>query len=153
MSSSFEKLKNHILDLSISESYQDAKSEWEVTTYEYVEDFDNCPCGQAIKELCYIRNLLNGNETYVGNVCVRQFIGIDTGNVFDGLRRIMKDPDANPNEDLIRYAYKKGFVYENELSFLMSIKRKRNLSEKQSSWRRKINYRILNKVVVRRNRG
>lgn len=151
MSSSFEKLKSHITALSVSSSYQIAKTEWEVTTFEYVEDFDNCPCGHEIKELCYLRNKLNGNETYVGNVCVRQFLGIDTGNVFAGLRRIMQNHDANPNEDLIRYAYKKGYVYENELSFLMSIKRKRLLSEKQANWRQKINHRIINEVVVRRN--
>ena len=46
---------------------------------EVSEEFDNCPCGQEIKEHCYIRNLLNGNKTYVGNVCINRFIGINTG--------------------------------------------------------------------------
>ena len=30
--------------------------------------------GQEIKERCYVRNRLNGNETYVGNVCINRFI-------------------------------------------------------------------------------
>ena len=51
----------------------------------------------SIKELCYIKNQLNDNETYVGNICVNQFIGIDTGNLFAGLKRIAKDDQANAN--------------------------------------------------------
>ena len=96
---------------------------------EISEEFDQCPCGQDIKEHCYIRNRLNGSETYVGNVCINRFIQIDTGNLFDGLKRIAKDLTANANNDLIEHAYRMGYLYgEKEYMFLKQTMRKRNLS-------------------------
>jgi hypothetical protein len=80
---SFERLKSHILPLSASQSFNVARTEWSLVAVEISEEFDQCPCGQDIKEHCYIRNRLNGNQTYVGNVCL-----------FDGLKRIAKDLTA-----------------------------------------------------------
>lgn len=149
MEHNFEHLKQHILPLSNSQEFQTAKNEWRLVGVEINEDWDNCPCGQAIKELCYIENQLNGNRTYVGNVCVNRFIGIETGNLFSGLKRIAKDDKANANEDLIIYAYKLGYIFEKEYNFLMQTKNKRKLSEKQIAWKQKINRRITNQTVVR----
>ncbi|EPX6970130.1 hypothetical protein ACJO15_23430 [Vibrio parahaemolyticus] len=151
MEHNFERLKEHILLLSNSSEFHHAKNEWLLVGVEIQEDFDSCPCGQPIKELCYIENQLNGNKTHVGNVCVNRFIGIDTGNLFAGLKRIAKDVNANANEDLIIHAYKLGYIYENEYRFLMQTKRKRSLSEKQVAWKQKINRRILHQTVVRKN--
>src|SRR3712207_7040305 len=52
------------------------RSEWDLVAVEISEEFDHCPCGQEIKEHCYIRNRQNGNSTYVGNVCINRFIQI-----------------------------------------------------------------------------
>ena len=150
MSHNFENLKRHILPLSNSEEFYSAKNEWKLVDVEIQEDWDNCPCGKDIKELCYIQNQLNGNKTYVGNVCVNQFIGIQTGNLFAGLKRIAKDISANPNEDLIVHSYQLGYIYESEYKFLMQTKLKRKLSDKQKAWKEKINKRIVNKTVVRK---
>lgn len=151
MDHNFENLKSHILPLSREKNnFHSARNEWKLVGVEICEDFDCCPCGQRIKELCFIQNQINLNKTYVGNVCVNQFIGIDTGNLFDGLRRIALDDTANANEDLIIHAYKLGYIYENEYAFLMSTKRKRVLSDKQIEWKRKINRRITNQTRVRR---
>lgn len=147
----FEKLKAHIVPLSISDVFDDARQEWDLVGVEISEEWDNCPCGQDIKEHCYIRNRLNQNATYVGNVCINRFIQIDTGNLFDGLKRISKDPASNANDDLIEYAYKRGYLYgEKEYIFLKQTSRKRKLSDAQKSWKEKINRRILNKTVVRK---
>ena len=151
MEHNFERLKAHILLLSNSQDFYAAKNEWKLVGVEIQEDWDNCPCGQAIKELCYIENQFNGNKTYVGNVCVNQFIGIQTGNLFAGLKRIAKDNSANANEDLILHAYQLGYIYEKEYQFLMQTRRKRKLSEKQLAWKQKINWRIVNQTVVRKN--
>lgn len=151
MSHNFENLKEHILPLSNSQDFHAAKNEWKLVDIEIKEDWDNCPCGKDIKELCYITNQLNGNKTYVGNVCVNQFIGIQTGNLFAGLKRIAKDIAANANEDLIIHSYKLGYIYENEYEFLMDTRRTRKLSAKQQAWKEKINRRIVNKTVVRKN--
>ena len=150
MSRNFENLQAHIVPLSEADNFHDATAEWKLFDVAVHENWDNCPCGKEIKELCYIQNELNGNKTYVGNVCVNNFIGIATGNLFAGLKRIAVDETANPNEDLIEHAYELGYIFENEYKFLMDTKRKRNLSTRQLGWKLKINRRIINKTVVRR---
>ena len=149
MASNRERLEEHIVALSVSDDFNAARVEWSLVHVEYHEDWDKCPCGKDIKELCYIRNDKNGQQTYVGNVCIKSFMGISTGNLFDGLRRIMDNPEANANEDLIRYAKQMGFLYDDkEYRFLLQTKNKRKLSAKQLAWKRKINRRILDKIVV-----
>lgn len=150
MDHNFERLKEHILPLSVSSDFNTARTEWALIGIEVSEVFDNCPCGQEIKEHCYIRNQLNGNTTYVGNVCINRFIGIETGNLFTGLKRIAEDETSNANEDLIYHAYKFGYIYEKEYKFLMETRLKRKLTVKQIEWKKKINRRIINQTVVRR---
>lgn len=147
----FERLKAHILSLSVSQRFDQARTEWSLVAVEISEEFDHCPCGQEIKEHCYIRNGRNGNETYVGNVCINRFIQIDTGNLFDGLKRIAKDLTANANNDLIEHAYRMGYLYgEKEYVFLKQTMLKRNLSSAQIEWKKKINRRIVSQTVVRK---
>jgi len=150
MEHNFEKLMSHILPLSVAKVFDHARREWNLIGIEVSEDFDNCPCGQPIKEHCHIENTLNGNTTYVGNVCINRFLGINTGNLFEGLRRITEDDSANANADLIEHAYKFGYIYESEYGFLMRTKLKRKLTEKQVSWKKKINRRIISAAVVQR---
>ncbi len=146
----FEHLKAHILPLSVSQVFDVARTEWDLIAVEISEEFDNCPCGQDIKEHCYIRNRLNGNATYVGNVCINRFIQIDTGNLFDGLKRIAADNGANANHDLIEHAYRMGYLFgEKEYTFLKQTARKRNLSAAQIAWKQKINRRIIAQTIVR----
>ncbi|HUW52426.1 MAG TPA: hypothetical protein VMV99_03270 [Rhodanobacter sp.] len=147
----FERLKAHILALSESQTFDVARTEWSLVAVEISEEFDQCPCGQDIKEHCYIRNQLTGNETYVGNVCINRFIQIDTGNLFDGLKRIAKDLTANANNDLIEHAYRMGYLYgEKEYNFLKQTMRKKKLSDPQIAWKAKINRRIVAQTVVRK---
>lgn len=147
----FERLKSHILPLSVSQVFSVARTEWSLVGVEISDEEDECPCGQSIKEHCYIRNRLNGNETYVGNVCINRFIQIDTGNLFDGLKRIAKDLSANANNDLIEHAYRMGYLYsEKEYNFLKQTMRKRNLSSAQIAWKEKINRRIVSQTIVRK---
>ncbi len=149
-SHNFEQLKAHILPLSEAKDFSIARAEWELVGVEISDEFDHCPCGKEIKEHCYIKNKINGNSTYVGNVCINRFIGIDTGSLFDGLKRIASDDSANANRDLIIHAYKLGYIYEGEFKFLMEARLKRKLSDKQIAWKQKINRRIINQTVVHR---
>lgn len=148
MEHNFEKLRAAIINLSNSDEFYAAKKEWEFVGIEISDDLDNCLCGHTIKEICHIKNQLNGKVAHVGNVCINQFLGIQTGNIFDGLKRIIKDNTANPNEDLINYARKFGYIYENEYKFLIDTKRKRILSPKQLEWKLKINRRIIKQIPV-----
>lgn len=150
MEHNFERLKAHILPLSHSARFEVARTEWDLVSVEITEEFDNCPCGQEIKEHCYITNRITGESTYVGNVCINRFIGIDTGSLFDGLKRIAKDPYANANFDVIEHGRKLGFIYDSEYGFLVETRRKRNLSPKQLEWKRKINRRIIQQISVQR---
>lgn len=152
MSHNFENLKAHILPLSEASFFDVARAEWKLVGVELHEEWDHCPCGKKIKELCIIRNEHNGHQTHVGNVCVKQFIGIETGNLFSGLKRIAIDETANTNIDVIDHAYRLGYIFEKEYKFLMDTRNKRNLSAKQLAWKVKINRRILNKTIVRKNR-
>ncbi|WP_089162928.1 hypothetical protein [Caballeronia sordidicola] len=150
MEHNFEQLRAHILPLSVSKDFDTARSEWVLVGVQISEEFDHCPCGKEIKEHCHIQNRLNGNTAYVGNICINRFIGIETGNLFDGLKRIALNDASNANEDLISHAYKLGYIFEKEYKFLMQTKLKRKLSDKQAAWKKKINRRIINQTVVQR---
>ena len=117
------------MPLSEARRFDLARTVWSLVAVEISDEFDQCPCGQNIKEHCYIRNRVNGDEAYVGNVCINRFIQIDAGNQFDGLKRIAKDLIANANNDLIDHAYRMGYF-----------------SEKEFQW--KINRRIVSQTVV-----
>ena len=151
MSHNFENLKAHILPLSVSQEFNIARTEWELVAVEISEDWDHCPCGQDIKEHCFIRNRLTGAETYVGNVCINRFMEMSTGSLFAGLKRIAENNAANANDDVIEYAYKNGYLFGvTEYNFLKQTKNKRILSERQLEWKRKINRRIINHTVVQK---
>lgn len=150
MEHNFERLKAHILPLSHSDRFEMARTEWDLVSVEITEEFDSCPCGQEIKEHCCIKNRITGESTYVGNVCINRFIGIDTGSLFDGLKRIARDPYANANLDVIEHGRKLGFIYDSEYGFLVETRRKRKLSTKQLEWKRKINRRIIQQISVQR---
>lgn len=150
MEHNFERLRAHILPLSHARRFDEARLEWELVGVEISEEFDRCPCGQPIKEHCYITNSVTARSTFVGNVCINRFIGIDTGNLFQGLKRIAADPYANANWDVIEHGLKLGFIYESERTFLIETRLKRALSQKQREWKRKINRRITEQIVVQR---
>lgn len=143
------KLKNHIFELSNEQNnFSAACNEWDVLYFDLSEYWDNCPCGQDIKELCYIKNSLNGNTTFVGNVCVNKFMAINTTNVVAGLKRIIKNQDANINKALFEFAKQRDwFKSPKEEGFILQTMNKRNLSPAQLSWKQKINWRILNELA------
>jgi hypothetical protein len=153
MISSQEALKAHILSLSQAEAFETACREWRLAGIYVTEEWDNCPCGQDIKEHCEILNKVTGSHTFVGNVCINRFINLGTATLFAGLRRLRDDPSANANEALIAYAQARGFLYANEFDFLARTARKRNLSEKQLAWKEKISRRIVEGIVVRKLPG
>lgn len=108
MSHSQQALEAHILELSQAKDFASARVEWVLEAVEISDEFDHCPCGQEIKEHCYLRNTVTGLRTYVGNVCVNRFLGMDTGTLFDGLKRLKADPGANANAAVIAYAEQQG---------------------------------------------
>ena len=119
-----ETLKKHILPLSESSDFDKAKLEWKLSRVEVHEDWNKCPCGHSIKELCFIENNMNGNATHVGNVCINKFIEIDTGNIFECLKRIINDLKIFDKENLHHNylaSYSKIFFFYSYLSRLLRI--------------------------------
>lgn len=144
-----ERLKAHILPLSVSDNFRVARQEWKLVDIEIREEGGRCPCGQRIVEHCHLKNGLNGNETHVGNVCVQKFLEINTEGLFEGLRRIAINDNANPSDALIDHAFRSGYLYGiDEYLFMKEVRSRRKLSPKQARWRQKINGRILRKTVV-----
>lgn len=149
-SHNFERLKEHILPLSSAPTFDLARREWSLAGIEVSEEWDNCPCGQEIKEHCFIHSRVAGMRAHVGNVCSNRFIGIDTGTLFDGLKRIAGLNSARASEDLIQHAFALGYLHDaKERDFLMSIRFKQKLSVAQEKWERFIHQRILKQTVVR----
>lgn len=142
-------MKKHILKLSTATNFDEAKAEWSLYQVRLSENSGRCPCGVAIKEHCYLENSTNAKRTWVGNVCVKNFMGIDSGNLFPGLRKLRSNATAKPNTAVIEYAWKARYIYDKrEYDFLMDIRGKRKLTDKQLYWLRKINRRIVEAIVV-----
>ena len=138
-----EAMIEHIVPLSNSEDFNLARTEWKLYKIELHDHWYKCPCNHPIKELCHIRNRLNGNETYVGNICINKFMDINTNNIINGIKRISQDIYANVNKDLIEYLRDNKHLSPNEYRFLLQTKRKRKLSAKQYAWKGIINKKLL----------
>ncbi|MFL9939994.1 hypothetical protein [Paraburkholderia graminis] len=110
------------------------------------EGYGICLCThEPIVEHCVLLNKLNGSRTIVGNICVKNFLGIDMGRLFDGIKRIRRDLCKSPNSSLIEYAARQKIVNEWELGFMSSTQGKRatSLTFKQRTKRQQINEQIL----------
>lgn len=73
-SHNLKKLQKHIFSLSEEkEDWDVACNEWEFVRDEFIEFGDRCPCRVIIHYREHIRNLINGNMTFVGSTCVKKF--------------------------------------------------------------------------------
>lgn len=138
------QLTQQILRLSNFDSWQVARTEWDLQEI-YVEDEPRtCLCTHfPIIEVCVLRNRLNGNVAEVGNVCVNKFIGIPSKIIFDGIKRVAKDRTKALNASAAHYAFRKGWINDWEHGFLTDTARKKVLSAKQMAKRDQINQRVL----------
>ena len=97
-------------------------------------------------ELCVLRNRHNGIHATVGNCCVKNFIGLPSDRIFQAVKRIRKDPSNSLNPEAIQHAFDRQWITEWERDFYLTIMRKRNLTEKQSTKKLQINDRVLRHV-------
>ncbi len=152
MSTNRFQLIERILELSVADSWDEAKSEWEIDCIEQSEEPDTCLCGHfPINELCHLINSENGNSALVGNVCVNKFLEMESKKIFDCIGRIRQDIGKAPNPDLIDFVHRKDWVDDWQRGFLYSTFRKRKLTAEQLSIRKEINEVIL--LLVTRKRG
>lgn len=152
MGHNFENLKTHILAMSEADHWNAALEEWKLEYVEVPEEGEerepeHCPCGHyPIIELCWLRNQQNGRSTFVGNVCVKKFMGIDAGTVADGLKRIAADTSKALNVAATKYAHERGWINNWERGFCLDTARKRKLSGRQLDKRIQINETVMAKT-------
>lgn len=138
------RLTEMILQLSNANDWASAKDEWEVESIFRTDEPTVCLCGhQPINEQCEIVNVLNGNRATVGNVCVNKFLGLPSGKLFEGFKRIAVKPSCAVNKETIDYAFKKRWINTWEKDFYTDTKPKRHLTERQLAQRERINRQIL----------
>lgn len=138
------KLTNEILQRSQSDFWEIAKSEWMLNEIYESEQPDTCLCGHfPIIEICILENMLNQNLVTVGNCCVKKFIGLPSGLIFQAVKRIRKDIKKSLNPEAIKHAHKNAWINDWEFNFSMDTCRKRILSDRQMETRIKVNEKML----------
>lgn len=70
---------------------------------------------------------------------------MESGLVFDALKRVKADLSASFNADAIRQAHQEGILNDRDAKFYADIWRKQILSDKQLKWKLSLNRRILNR--------
>lgn len=136
-------LKEEIISRSVSDDWFKAKNEWQLGDLYMEHEPNTCLCGHyPITEICVLVNCFNGNNVIVGNCCVKKFLGLPSGKIFQAIKKIKKDSDRSLNEEAITYFYNAGQINSWEYAFYMDIWRKRKLSFKQLRYKRQINDRI-----------
>ena len=145
------QLTREIIARSSSQTWDEAKLEWELFSIYRQTEPDTCLCGHfPILELCVLRNRINGNEAIVGNVCVKKFLGLPSDLIFQAIARVSKDLSKGLNTETLDHARRKGWINDWEKEFYSDTMRKRSLSDKQLVKRVQINRKIM--AHIKQNR-
>jgi hypothetical protein len=140
------RLIQEVLARSVSPTWCEAKSEWELDHIFFADRAEpgTCLCGHApIIETCVIRNRLNGNAAVVGNCCVKRFMGSMSERIFASLRRIARDRTKALNADVVEFAFSRGWITTWEREFCLNTFGKQYLSAGQVAKRIEINSKVL----------
>ncbi len=142
------KLGIEIIKLSVSDNWDSAKLEWDLSHMYISRQKESCLCGHyPIREICVLKNNKNHNETEVGNVCVSKFMGLPTSNIFTNIKKITKDITKSVNIETIKYAMSQNKIKEKDFNFYSNIMRKRNLSPPQAKWKEDINRKMVSLLI------
>jgi len=138
------KLAEEIIKLSKADRWDAAKIEWALSEVYEADDPETCLCGHfPIIELCVLKNTINNNLAFVGNCCVKKFIGLPSDKIFQAVKRVKQDNKKSLNDEAIRHAYNRGWINCWDKNFYMNIMRKRNLTPNQRDKKIQINEKIL----------
>lgn len=157
--SSFNKLQQEIILESNSDNWTEAKLEWGLKSI-YQEEGRECLCGKfPIKNICVLENIYNKKTLEVGNVCVKKFLGINTGqNIFTAINRCYKDLSASMGKEAFHYMIYQSKIMKAsndckltawDIKFYENTYSKRKLSGKQNKFRVIINKKFLKYTVAK----
>jgi hypothetical protein len=137
------KLTNEIIELSSSCIWDAAKLEWELDEIYEADESGRCLCGHfPIIETCILKNKVNGNSAIVGNCCVKKFIGLPSGKIFQAIKRVRKDNEKSLNAEAIEHAFNKRWINDWEMGFYLDVMRKRKLTTSQLQKKIQINEKL-----------
>ena len=150
----FLQLKAHILPLSSANTWEVAVKEWSLVGIHEAEGPESCPCGHfPIIEICSIHNRVTHQNTEVGNICVKRFLGLRSDLIFTAIKRIRKDPDKSLNADAIAFFHERRVLNEWEYHFCQNTMRLRNMTSSQLGKRQDINKKVLSAIGKRGFQG
>lgn len=144
------QLTTELLKLSSSQTWDEAKLEWNLIDIEKVseEESEVCLCGKdPILEICIIQNKINNNVARVGNSCVKKFIN-KSDKIFRSISQVKKNINKSLNAETIGFAFEKKWINEWEKNFYLDIFRKRSISDKQKEHKTSIAKKILSKIKI-----
>ena len=149
------RLVYEMLPLSVHETWDKAKYEWELEDLYYGDSI--CLCGKdPIKNICVLKNKLNDKRCEVGNVCVKRFTDLPSDLIFRAIKRISKRIDNLLNIETTSFAFGAGWINEYEFKFYDKKYKKRTKKEKpltdnQIKVMKQINQKVLDRVSNGRN--
>jgi len=82
----------------------------------------------------------------VGNCCVKNFFGLPSERIFQGVKRVRANDEKALNEPAVVHAHKSGWINDWERDFCLDTMRKRVLSPKQLAKWVEINRRVLQRM-------
>lgn len=129
-----ELLRQRLLAMSETSPWGYARFEWAL---DHIYDSSvpkACLCGKApIMEICVIRNVRNGIVMEVGNVCIHKVLSVNTKRIFQGLKRIRKDPYRVPCIEVIWYAMDKNVGPDFDGPFLLALGKRRKMTHVEAN--------------------
>lgn len=153
------KLPEELRTLSDNKSWPKMLEEWSLDYVEILEedeDLETCLCHHhPIREVCHIKNRVNGHTSIVGNCCIKRFENDapafeGTHKIFASLKKIKLNPEASANKELIEYAFSKGVLNDRERKFYLDIWKKRGLTDPQLRWKASLNTKIIRDLTGQR---
>jgi hypothetical protein len=123
------RLFEEIINRSEADTWEEAKGEWQLDHTSYASDEEvahgkyTCLCGHThLRELCFISNERNGNQTMVGNCCIKKFMeDIQSDKIFQAVKR------KRINSFTLDHAKKLHIIKEWEYNFAKHLIRKRKI--------------------------
>ena len=142
------QLFKRIIELSVTNKWEDAKKEWILDHIYSAREAQTCLCGHyPIIEICVIKNIKNNEQALIGNCCINRFLGIGSNKMFNSLKKIRKDISKSVSSTLIEFAHEKGVLNDWEKNFYLDIWKKRRVSAKQKEKKERINKKLLMELV------
>lgn len=142
-----KELTDAIIKNSLSPKWDTARLEWKLIDISRSKDDETCVCGHyPIREICTIQNRNNKNSLDVGNCCVKKFLGLNSEKLFASYRKVVKTPQSSFNPAVIEMVFRKKIINNWEYKFYLDTWRKRNLSDNQLFYRKKINNDIISAI-------